>query len=225
MIMNPFDQAPCEIVAAHMTAPRRPTEETPLRLVAEYVDDDAGACALADSVRGAARRWGIRWAGEEARRLAQAQAKWLLAHEHPEHTHLYLHTEYIRARRLLTVVVGDPGSILPALETGDQWRMSLTGVLSADAFHHGGTDRRLRCVLRVRAPWRVCRTWDTARLEGTHPEHTFEDCEGEGDLRKTVGTALRQDAVRTARWQGPDDPDDVWREPDEIPDGVGQIAA
>jgi len=225
VIMKPLDPTPSEIVAAHATAPCSPTEEEPVRLIVKFVDDAEGACALAETVRTATRRWGIRWAGERARRLAHTQATWLLAHDHPELTHLYLHIEYASVRRLLTIMVGDPGSMLPAFAVGDQWRASLAGAVSPDAFHQGGTDRRLRCFVRVRAPWRMRRTWDTDRLDGAHPEHTFEDCDGQDVLRRTLATVLRQDAVRAAHWQGPDDRDEVWHEPGEMPDGVGGVAA
>jgi len=225
MILNPFDQTSCEIVAAHVTPPCRPNGEAPLRLIAKFVDDASGACALAEAVRTAVRQWGIWWTGEGARRLAHAQATWLLAYDHPKRTHLYLHAEYSGVRRLLTIMVGDPGSMLPALVIGDRWRMSLAGALCADAFHQGGRDRRLRCVVRVRAPWRVRKTWDTDRLEGTHPELTFEDCDGQDAVRGTLAAVLRQDAVRAAHWQGPDDRDEVWHEPGEMPDGIGGVAA
>jgi hypothetical protein len=173
----------------------------------------------------AVRWWGIRWTGERALRLAHTQATWLLAHDHPERTHLYLQVEYSSARRLLAIMVGDPGSMLPAFVVGDQWRASLAGAMSPDAFHQGGRDRRLRCFVRVRAPWRMRKTWDTDRLDGTHPEQTFEDCDGEDALRGTLAAALRQDAVRAAHWQGPDDRDEVWHEPGEMPDRVRRVAA
>jgi len=211
--------------AAASRMPRRPNLTEPVRLIAEFDDDASGACALAVAVRTALRRWGIWWTGEGAGHLAYVQATWLLAHDHPDRTHLYLHAEYSSARRLLTVMVGDPGSMLPALAIGDQWRKSLTGARSADAFHHGGRDRRLRCAIRVHAPWRVRKTWDGARLEGTHPKYTFEDCNGKDDLRGTLAKALRQDAVSSAHWQGPEDRDDVWHEPGDITDDAEAVAA
>lgn len=198
--------------AAVSRMPRRPYLAEPLRLIAEYDDDLEGASALAEAVRTATRRWGIGWIEGRAGSLAHTQAGWLLANDHPASTHLRVHAEYSSDVCTFTIMVGDPGGLLPALEAGDQWRLSLGPVLSADAFHRGGRDRRLRCVLKVRAPWRVRITWDTARLEGIHPEHSIEDCGSADDAIRAVSIALGHEAVRTAHWQGPEDRDDVWRE-------------
>lgn len=219
---QPTDTA---LVAAVTCVPRRPDLSEPLRFVDTFIDDASGACALAEAARTAAQRWGIQWTGDGAWRLAHAQATWLLAYDHPKRTHLYLHAEYSSARRLLTIMVGDPGGMLPVLVMGDRWRMSLAGAVRADAFHQGGRDRRLRCVVRVRAPWRVRKTWDTSLLEGTHPEYTFEGCDGQDAVRGTLTAALREGAVRAAHWQGPDDCDEAWHEPGEIPGGIGGQAA
>jgi hypothetical protein len=55
-------------------------------------------------------------------------------------------------------------------------------------------------------------------VHGTHPEYSFEDCESEDDLRRTLVEAVRQGVVRAAVWQGPDDSDDAWHEPGEVLD-------
>lgn len=190
---------------------RRPAPAEPLHLVAEFDDDADAAHALAASVRAAAHRWGVCWFEERAARLAREQAMWLLANEHPAGTHLCVHVEYVAARRVMTIVVGDPGGLLPALADGEEWW------LSADAFHHSGRNRRLRRVLSVRAPWRLRITWDTSQLEGRHPEQSFEDCNSKDDMHTCVAIALRLDAVRAVHWQSPCDQDEDWHELGDAP--------
>ena len=190
------------------------------RLIEEFDDDARGASALAEAVGAAAERWGIRWAGSRVARLAYAQAAWLLINDHPIGTHLFLQTEYDPAHRLLTITVGDPGGVLPTHPLGEQWRRSLSGPVHADAYHHGGAGRRLRCQVRVRAPWRVRITWDTARMQGTHPRHTYEDCYSPADLRAGLAHVRELGAVLAAHVQGPADRDDVWHEPPDPHSGA-----
>ncbi len=212
----------CE-AAANALGPCAPAAATPApgpdpgpdRLVTRFEDDARGASALAEAVGTAAGRWGIRWVASRVARLAYAQAAWLLTHEHPVGTHLYLHTEYEPVRRVLTITVGDPGGVLPTHPLGDHWRRSLSGPIHADAYHHGGEGRRLRCQLKVRAPWRVRITWDAERIQGTHPRHTFEDCHSREALRTALARVGRLEAVRAIHVQGPADRDDEWHEPPE----------
>jgi hypothetical protein len=189
---------------------RRPDSAAPLRLIAEYDDDTNDASALAEAVRAAARRWGIWWAADRAARLAHAQATWLLTYGHPGGTGLCLFAEYVGDRRMLTLTVGDPGSLLPGPVVGDQWRLSLSGSVFAEAFDHGGRDRRLCCAVVVRAPWRIRLTWNRAALGGIHPVHSYEDCRAEQDVAPSAVRARRQAGVVAVHWQGPDERDDVW---------------
>jgi hypothetical protein len=196
-------------IAARLS-PRRPNAAEPLRLIAEFDDDTNGASALAESVGAATRTWGIWWIEARAARLAHAQATWLLTHDHPADTHLRVHAEYDRDGCVLMMIVGDPGRTLPESTVGDQWRLSVGEAVCVDAFLDEGGDRRMRCVMRARAAWRVRITWDLSRLDGTHPKYTFEDCSSEDDAHGTVARAVQRQAVADARWQGPHDGDDVW---------------
>jgi hypothetical protein len=199
-------------------APRRPSVRQILEFADSYTDDISGASALASAVVGAVRQWGIWWTADKAERLAYAQAAWLLTN-FPEGGFLALHASYAPSTTWLSIVVLDAGSMLPPLDRSDEWRMSLGTHVLAYARHYDGSARELEALFKIRAPWRGRITWNTSKINGYHPEYTFEDYRTDVDAEQGVrtllgriGANLAESEIAAVHWQGPHDRDDDWRE-------------
>ena len=199
-------------------APVRPSTRQILEIADAYSDDVSGTSALASAVVGAVRQWDIWWTAEKAERLAYAQAAWLLTN-FPEGGFLALHASYDPSTTRLSIVVLDAGSILPTLDHGDEWRMSLGANVLAYARHYDGKARELEALFKIRAPWRAWLTWNTDKISGYHPKHTFEDYHTDAEAEQGVCTAISRigadplgSELAAVHWQGPHDRDDDWRE-------------
>jgi len=219
--VNPrVDQGPGNVAIGAMVRrePGWPSTRQYLELAESCLDDIAGASALASAVAAAVRKWGISWAADKAQRLAYAQASWLLGN-FPAGGFLALHASCDPSRTWLSIAVRDAGSMLPALDRGDQWRMSLGANVLAYARHYDGNARELEALFKIRAPWRVRLTWNTDKISGHHPQRTFEDYYTDAAAEQGVSTALgrigsdpHESQITAVHWQGPQDRDDDWRE-------------
>src|SRR6266702_6843416 len=136
------------VSTATRRTPRRPSTRQILEVADSYSGDIPGAAALASAVAAAVRRWGIWWTGEKAERIAYAQAAWLLTN-FPEGGFLALHAGYDPSTTWLSIVVRDAGSRLPALDGGDEWRMSLGPNVRAYARHYDGNARELEVLFKI----------------------------------------------------------------------------
>lgn len=216
MITKTLDQTSDGDRAAPVRFPRRPSARRNPSMRESFADDITGSDALSTAVADAARAWGVGWAAERAAHVARGHATWLLNND-PKGGYLALVVEYDPRRRELAIIVGDDGSMVPALASSDEWLHSLGPVTAAEAQLDSGSHRALCCVVKVRSPWRLRLTWNTGAMLGTHPKNTYEGCETREDADRVaaahlarIGTGVTEGALRAVSWQGPEHRDDEW---------------
>lgn len=174
-------------------------------------DDVTAPMAIGAAVAATTHDWGIARAASRARHAAVVQAAWLLVNEHPRgDVGVYLRLEV--ARRGLTVLISDAGTLLPDLEPGSRWRSLLTGCGCADACLPISGGRELSCVMKVRPDWAIRLTWRAETLSHLgHPPYSYDWCDTrEQALVRVrtylhgVGTGAEFTALLAVHIQGPE---------------------